>query len=94
MDLAESIGPEIPTRIIGIRPGEKLHEVMCPKDDSHLTLEFENHYIITPSITFTQAREYSTNARGEKGNPVEQGFEYSSGSNPHFLSVDELRSMN
>ena len=93
-DLAESIAPGFPINTIGIRPGEKLHEIMCPADDSHLTLEFEKHYVITPSITFSHKINFTTSAIGEQGSPVEQGFEYNSGSNPYFLTVDELISMN
>jgi len=93
-DLAKSIAPDLPIHTIGIRPGEKLHEIMCPADDSHLTLEFEDHYVITPSITFTHKLDFKTNGIGEQGSPVEQGFEYNSGSNPHFLTIDELRLMN
>jgi UDP-N-acetylglucosamine 4,6-dehydratase len=93
-DLAESIAPGMPTSVIGIRPGEKLHEIMCPADDSHLTLDFEDHYVITPSITFTHSIDFSTNNLGEKGKSVEQGFEYNSGTNQHFLTVDELNKMN
>ena len=92
-DLAKSIAPDLPIHTIGIRPGEKIHEIMCPADDSHLTLEFEDHYVITPSITFTHKLDFTTNAIGEQGSPVEQGFEYNSGSNPHFLAVDELKEM-
>ncbi|MFC1831316.1 UDP-N-acetylglucosamine 4,6-dehydratase (inverting) [Thermodesulfobacteriota bacterium] len=93
-DLAKSIAPKLPTNIIGIRPGEKLHEIMCPSDDSHLTLEFKDHYVIRPSIKFTHSNDFSSNAVGEMGTPVKQGFEYNSGSNPHFLTVDQLRHMN
>lgn len=93
-DLAEAIAPGLPTHIVGIRPGEKLHEIMCPADDSHLTLEFENHYVITPSITFTHKLDFTSNSTGEQGNPVKQGFEYNSGSNSHFLTCKELRKMN
>ncbi len=93
-DLTESVAPGLPTHIIGIRPGEKLHEIMCPADDSHLTLEFADHYVITPSITFIRSIPFETNAIGEQGIPVAQGFEYNSGSNPHFLTVDELSTMN
>lgn len=93
-DLAEAIAPGIPTRHIGIRPGEKLHEVMCPADDSHLTLEFADHYVIQPSIRFHGLdMDYRVNALGEAGKPVEQGFEYSSGTNPRFLCVEELRAL-
>lgn len=91
-DLAESLAPDMDTKIIGIRPGEKLHEIMCPSDDSHLTLEFEDHFVIQPSIRFYHAKmDFSINALGEKGTPVEQGFQYSSGTNEHFLSVQELQ---
>ena len=93
-DLAESLQPGIDTHIIGIRPGEKLHETMCPADDSHLTLEFDDHYVIQPSIKMSHTRTYETNNLGEKGTPVAQGFEYSSGGNENFLTVDELRELN
>src|SRR6185369_11328890 len=52
LDLVESMAPGIATRVVGIRPGEKLHEVMCPVDDCHLTLEFADHYVIKPAIRF------------------------------------------
>lgn len=95
LDLAESMAPGIKTNIIGIRPGEKLHEIMCPADDSHLTYEFDDHYVIKPSIKyFDEDMDYAANRLGESGTPVEQGFEYNSGSNPHFLTVDELTTMN
>lgn len=92
-ELAKAMAPELPTRVIGIRPGEKLHEVMCPLDDSHLTLEFERHFVIRPTIQFSNPVDHRTDALGERGNPVPDGFEYNSGSNPWFLSVEELRSL-
>lgn len=93
-DLAKSLAPDMPTKIIGIRPGEKLHEIMCPADDSHLTLEFNDHYVIRPSISFSYKVNYDINPLGETGVPVEQGFEYNSGNNPHFLTVEELKPLN
>jgi len=93
-DLAEAIAPGMPIKVIGIRPGEKLHEIMVPADDSHLTLEFKNHYVIKPAISFTHPANYSTDATGKKGIPVEQGFEYNSGTNLDFLTVEQLREMN
>lgn len=91
VDLARAIAPEVSQRVVGIRPGEKIHEVMCPADDSHLTLEFTDHYVIRPSIKFHHADvDYTWNASGEVGKPVEQGFEYNSGNNPHFLSIPEI----
>ncbi|MEE4184978.1 MAG: UDP-N-acetylglucosamine 4,6-dehydratase (inverting) [Gammaproteobacteria bacterium] len=92
LDLAAAYAPELPTEIIGIRPGEKLHEIMCPADDSHLTLEFADHYVLRPSIKFHDAdMDYTRNALGETGSPVALQFEYHSGNNPHFLTVDEIR---
>ncbi|HIK28090.1 MAG: UDP-N-acetylglucosamine 4,6-dehydratase (inverting) [Oscillatoriaceae bacterium SKW80] len=92
-DLAEAIAPGIPTKIIGIRPGEKLHEVMCPKDDYHLTLEFSDHYVITPTIQFSKKVDFQVNALGEKGEPVPEGFEYSSDKNTEWLSPAQLLEM-
>ncbi len=91
IDLAKAMAPNIPQEIVGIRPGEKLHEIMCPRDDSNRTIEFKDHYIILPSITFRGKKEDPTmNRLGEKGTYVEQGFEYNSGTNPHFLSFSEI----
>jgi UDP-N-acetylglucosamine 4,6-dehydratase len=92
-DLAASMAPNLPTKIIGIRPGEKLHEIMCPVDNAHQTLEFSDHYVICPAITFTIQSDYKTDALGEAGVPVEENFEYSSGTNPHFLTIAELREL-
>ncbi len=94
MDLAKAIAPTLPTKIIGIRPGEKLHEVMCPADLYYETLEFNDHFVIMPSTRFWSGTDYITNALGETGHPVPDGFEYNSGTNPHFLTVEELREMN
>ena len=94
-DLAEAMAPGMKAEIVGIRPGEKLHEVMCPADDSHLTLEFNDHYVIRPTIKFfSYESDYTTNNISENGKPVQQGFEYNSGSNEHFLSVKELAQIN
>lgn len=95
VDLAAAMAPDMPTKIIGIRPGEKLHEIMCPADDSHLTLEFSDHYVLQPSIRFHHRDvDYRINRLGEEGKPVCSEFEYNSGTNPHFLSVDEIREFN
>ena len=91
-DLAKAIAPDLRHEVIGLRPGEKIHEVMCPRDDSHLTIEFDDHYVITPGIQFFDRNaDFSKNMLGEKGHPVEQGFEYNSGNNPIFLTVEDLR---
>ncbi|MDR1048849.1 MAG: UDP-N-acetylglucosamine 4,6-dehydratase (inverting) [Synergistaceae bacterium] len=92
-DLAEAVAPGVPRRVVGIRPGEKLHEVMCPSDDSRTTLEFEDHYVIGPAIAFHTAREYGVNQLGERGRPVPPDFEYNSGTNGRFLTVEEIRTL-
>jgi UDP-N-acetylglucosamine 4,6-dehydratase len=90
-DLAEAMAPGVKQKVIGIRPGEKLHEIMCPRDDSHLTLEFSDHFVIQPTISFVDHPDYASNAIGEKGAPAAEDFEYESGSNPYFLSVAQIR---
>ncbi|WP_240531905.1 polysaccharide biosynthesis protein [Salinivibrio sp. YCSC6] len=90
-DLASAYAPNTPVKVIGIRPGEKMHEVMCPADDAHLTLEFAEHYVICPTIKFYDADyDYRENALGEKGQPVPEGFEYQSGTNPDVLTVEAI----
>lgn len=94
-DLAAAMAPDLRQEVIGIRPGEKLHETMCPADDSHLTVEFSDHFVIRPTIKFFRGDiDYLTNNLEERGETVAQGFEYSSGTNPHFLNVDEIRTYN
>jgi UDP-N-acetylglucosamine 4,6-dehydratase/5-epimerase len=94
VDLAAAMAPNLPLKVVGIRPGEKLHETMCPADDSHLTLEFGDHYVIRPSIQFTENVDFANNRRGETGRLVEQGFEYNSGRNHHFLATHEIKALN
>lgn len=93
VDLAQALAPELPIKVIGIRPGEKMHEIMCPKDDAHLTLEFADHYVIQPTISFINQVDHSRNCLGEVGQLVSDGFEYNSGENNHFLTVEEMSSM-
>lgn len=93
VDLAKAVAPDLPTKIIGIRPGEKLHEIMCPADDSHLTLEFDDHYVIQPTIQFSHLVDFTRNALGEEGKAVTPGFEYNSGNNRVWLSQQELLDM-
>ena len=92
-DIAHALAPHLPYRIIGIRPGEKLHEIMCPADDSHLTLEFADHYVIQPTITFRTPTDYSIDGEGKHGVPVDVGFEYNSGGNKWFLTIDEIKEL-
>ncbi len=92
-ELAKAIAPNLPQKIVGIRPGEKLHEIMCPADDSHLTLEFNDHYVICPTIQFAHKADFTENRLGEKGDSVSQAFEYNSGNNIDWLSHDDLLTM-
>lgn len=95
VDLAAAMAPNLERRIIGIRPGEKIHEIMCPSDDSHLTLEFEDHYVMMPAIRFhNRSNEFSPNEIGELGAFVKQGFEYNSGTNDNFLGLEALCELN
>jgi UDP-N-acetylglucosamine 4,6-dehydratase len=87
------MAPNLKHKIIGIRPGEKLHEVMCPSDDSHLTLEFNDHYVICPSIQFNHEVDFMKNPIGEVGRKVQQGYEYHSGTNTEWLSNKEFLKM-
>lgn len=91
--LAETLAPGIPIKIIGIRPGEKLHEMMCPPESSHLTLEFPDHYVIQPTIEFNRKFDYAENALGEQGKPVPEGFQYVSDKNTEWLSSADLLDM-
>ncbi len=95
-DIAKAIDPEAKFEIIGIRPGEKIHEVMCPKDDSHLTIEFQNYFLIKPAIKFTDSDiDYLKNIKDNSlGKPMSQGFSYNSRDNKHFLSIDEIKKIN
>ena len=92
-ELTKALAPELGHKIIGIRPGEKLHEIMCPSDDSHLTLEFDDHYVICPSIQFNHEVDFMKNPLGEMGKRVEQGYEYNSGTNTEWLPHEEFLKM-
>lgn len=92
-DLAMAMAPTLKHKIIGIRPGEKLHEIMCPKDESHLTIEFKDHFVITPTIEINKKHNFSKNMLSEKGKFVDYGFEYNSRNNHHFLDIKEIRSL-
>ncbi|HJF84005.1 UDP-N-acetylglucosamine 4,6-dehydratase (inverting) [Helicobacter pullorum] len=90
LDVANALAPNLPHKIIGIRPGEKIHETMCPSDDSHITYEFEDYFVIAPTIQFNFITDFSVNALGESGKLVQRGFEYNSGSNTEWLSKEEF----
>lgn len=85
-DLAKAMLPECKMPEVGIREGEKLHEVMITKEDSASTYEYDRHYIIYPHYNW-----WNKNKVIEGGKKVEEGFEYSSGTNKEWLSIDELK---
>lgn len=91
MDLVEAIAPGCQVDIIGIRPGEKLHEVMVPEDDGRLTIEFDDYYVIQPALHLWGEEEVRQIAVG--GRKVPDGFRYSSDTNDRWLSVQELRQL-
>ncbi|KMT66615.1 UDP-N-acetylglucosamine 4,6-dehydratase (inverting) [Catenovulum maritimum] len=91
LDLVEAMSGSQQYDVIGIRPGEKLHEVMVPEEVAHHTLEFSDHYVITPPISFFDKNiDYSINKLKEQGRAVSDKFEYHSGTNPEFLNVEQL----
>ena len=94
MDLCKSIDEKAKIKMIGIRPGEKLHEILCPADDSRLTLEFKNHFIIMPSANFENIKKkFIKNLSGETGKFVKTNFVYDSGTNPKFLKIKEIKNL-
>lgn len=88
IDLAKAVAPECEFEIIGIRPGEKLHEVMVTRDDARRTLDVGDFYIIQPDFNFWSRR---CNWKGSR--PVQEEFEYNSGTNPKFLTIEEMKSI-
>ncbi len=87
MDVAQVVAPECSTRVIGIRPGEKLHEVMITADDSYHTVEFADHYAIQPTGSWWDRGHYLS---GSSGQLVKEGFQYSSDTNSRWLTHDEF----
>lgn len=85
MDLARAIGPECEYPVVGIRPGEKLHEVMITEGDSRHTLELEDFFVIQPDFPWWGSNNFSG------GKKVEDGFKYSSDSNPRWMTVEQLK---
>jgi UDP-N-acetylglucosamine 4,6-dehydratase/5-epimerase len=92
-DVAQAIAPECRTEVVGIRPGEKLHEEMITDTDSLNTLEFDDYYVILPSTPLWDVQEFCSSSGTRPGQHVPFGFRYNSGDNPHFLSTDELSTL-
>lgn len=89
-DVAEAVAPGVPTSMIGIRPGEKLHEEMITETDSLSTVEFDDHFVILPATPLWDVGEFIAKKRGRMCSP---GFRYSSGENDEWLTVDRLREL-
>jgi UDP-N-acetylglucosamine 4,6-dehydratase len=88
MDLVKAIAPECKTEIVGVRSGEKVHEVMVTRDDARNTLEYKDHYVVQPDFQFWRSR-----FKCNEGKKVAGDFEYNSETNPWFLTIDEMREM-
>jgi UDP-N-acetylglucosamine 4,6-dehydratase (inverting) len=90
MDVAKAIAPDCKTEIVGIRPGEKLHEEMVTLTDALSTVEFDDYFVILPSMRFWCPDEFTAH---NGGRPCPPGFSYNSGTNSDWLSVEQLRSL-
>lgn len=92
VDLAKAMAPKHPTKIVGIRPGEKIDEVLCSKDEAHCTYEFKNYFVIMPRITIDNLnKNFYKSPLIEVGKKVKNDFEYNSRNNLNFLSIENLR---
>lgn len=87
VDLAKAMLSDVKLKEVGIREGEKLHEVMITKDDSRSTYEYDEHYIIYPNFDWWHLESHFT----EGGKLIEEGFEYNSGTNSQWLSVNDIK---
>ena len=88
-DLARAMAPDLPHHVVGIRPGEKLHEVMITEDDARTTVELHDRYVIEPAFaTWTR-----TSYRDKGGAPAENGFRYASDTNSEWLDADGLKAL-
>lgn len=90
-DVAEAIAPECPLKIIGIRQGDKIHEDLLTANDAMSTVEYENHFVILPSLQ--DLKKYKVASNGKAPKAIEYGFTYTSGNNVHFLTVEEIRDL-
>tara|TARA_X000001036_G_scaffold439845_1_gene492645 strand:- start:13165 stop:14151 length:987 start_codon:yes stop_codon:yes gene_type:complete len=87
LDLAKAIAPKLKIKEIGIRPGEKLHEILCPVDSAHSTYSFKNYYLIEPEILM-----FNRKKRNQlKKKKVKENFEYNSENNKDFLTVKQIK---
>lgn len=90
-DVATAVAPRLEQRVVGIRPGEKLHEEMITSTDAMSTIEFDEYYVILPAYQVWDVDDFIANSAESPGKRREYGFQYNSGTNERFLTVDELR---
>jgi UDP-N-acetylglucosamine 4,6-dehydratase len=93
LDVAKAVAPEAKVELVGIRPGEKLHEEMITVTDALGCVEFSDYFVILPSTRLWDVEEFRKTSNGAEGRRAEYGFSYDSGTNEHFLSVEELREL-
>ncbi len=93
LDVAKAIAPDCDIKIIGIRPGEKLHEEMITTTDSLNTIEFKNYYVVLPSTPLWDIEKFKKNSESDLGKFTEFGFSYDSGTNIEFLSIEQLKEL-
>jgi UDP-N-acetylglucosamine 4,6-dehydratase len=88
IDLASAIAPKAELEVIGIRPGEKLHEVLIHEDEARMTIELDDMFIVQPTSESWFGREWQ-----QRGKPLLEGFRYSSETNPEWLNVEQIRNI-
>lgn len=93
LDVAKAIAPKAKYETVGIRPGEKLHEEMITQTDAMNTVEFDKYFVILPSTSLWNIEKFRKESNGEPGKLCDFGFSYNSGTNKHFLKVDDLQKM-
>ena len=91
LDVAKAVAPDARIEVVGIRPGEKLHEEMITVTDALNTIEFDDYFVILPSTPLWDVERFRCESNGSPGKRREYGFSYDSGTNEQFLTVEELR---
>lgn len=89
-DVAQAVGPNCRHEVVGIRPGEKLHEEMVTETDAINTIEFKNYFVILPSMELWNVKDFT---QAFDGQPCPLGFAYNSGTNSEWLTVEQLRTL-